>query len=96
VQTKILSSERNRPSDLGKSKISREDVQRIVGIAEIHPDEMQPPEVIAAAVVEGIRANDAFIVTHAHYRGAVAARHAQLMRAFDKADLRRRARATTG
>jgi NAD(P)-dependent dehydrogenase (short-subunit alcohol dehydrogenase family) len=96
VQTKILHSERNRPPDLGKSKVSREDVQLMMGAGPIHPDEMQPPEMIAAAVVEGIRANDAFIVTHAHYREAVEARHAELMRAFDKADQRRRARATPG
>jgi len=90
VLTKILSSERNRPADLGRSKISREDVLRIVGTGEIHPDEMQAPERIAAAVVAGIRANDAYIVTHAHYREAVQARHAELMAAFDKADERRR------
>ena len=90
VQTKILHSERNRPPDLGKSKVSREDVQLMMGAGPIHPDEIQPPEVIAAAVVEGIRANDAFIVTHAHYRAAVEARHAELMRAFDKADARKR------
>jgi NAD(P)-dependent dehydrogenase (short-subunit alcohol dehydrogenase family) len=90
VQTKILSSERNRPAELGRSKVSREDVLRIVGGGEIHPDEMQAPERIAAAVVEGVRANDAFIVTHAHYREAVEARHAELLRAFDKADARRR------
>ena len=90
VQTKILHSQRNRPSDLGTSKISREDVQRMLGAGPIHPDEMQPPEGIAAAVIEGIRANDAFIVTHAHYREAIQARHAELLRAFDKADARRR------
>ena len=89
VQTKILSSERNRPADLGKSKISRADVELAIGGGPIHPDEMQKPEAIAAAVVEGIRANDAFIVTHAHYRDAVEARHAELLRAFDKADARR-------
>ena len=90
VQTKILHSERNRPSALGRSKISREDIELVLGTAAVHPDEMQPPEAIAAAVLEGIRANDAFIVTHAHYRGAVEARHAELMRAFDKADARKR------
>jgi NAD(P)-dependent dehydrogenase (short-subunit alcohol dehydrogenase family) len=90
VQTNILHSERNRPSDLGKSKISREDVERMLGTGPLHPDELQSPETIAAAVLEGIRANDAFIVTHAHYRAGVEARHAELMRAFDKAEARRR------
>ena len=90
VQTNILHSERNRPADLGKSKISRTDVELMIGGEPLHPDEMQPPEAIAAAVVDGIRANDAFIVTHAHYREKVEARHAELMRAFDKAEARRR------
>ena len=71
VKTNILHSERNRPAGLGKSKISREDIELVLGGSVVHPDEMQPPEAIAAAVLEGVRANDAFIVTHAHYRGAV-------------------------
>jgi NAD(P)-dependent dehydrogenase (short-subunit alcohol dehydrogenase family) len=90
VKTKILHSERNRPAELGSSKISREDVELVIGGSMVHPDEMQPPEAIAEAVLEGVRANDAFIVTHAHYRSAVEARHAELMRAFDKADARKR------
>ncbi len=90
VKTKILHSERNRPAELGRSKISREDVELVIGGSMVHPDEMQPPEAIARAVLEGVRANDAFIVTHAHYRPAIEARHAELMRAFDKADARKR------
>jgi NAD(P)-dependent dehydrogenase (short-subunit alcohol dehydrogenase family) len=92
VKTNILHSERNRPAALGRSKISRQDVELVLGGSVVHPDEMQPPEAIAAAVLEGVRANDAFIVTHAHYRAAVEARHAALMSAFDKAEARRRAR----
>ena len=61
---------------------------------ERHPDEMQPPESIAAAVLEGIRANDAYIFTHPHYRSRVEARCAELMRGFDRADARQRR--TTG
>lgn len=92
VQTKILSSERNRPTELGVSKISRADVELVMSGGAPHPEEMQPPEVIAEAVLEGIRANDAFIVTHPHHRAGVEARHAELMRAFDAADRRRAAR----
>jgi NAD(P)-dependent dehydrogenase (short-subunit alcohol dehydrogenase family) len=90
VKTKIMHSERNRPAELGKSKISREDVELVLGGSVVHADEMQPAEVIAQAVLEGVRANDAFIITHAHYRPAIEARHAELMRAFDKADARKR------
>ncbi len=89
VQTKILSSDRNRPADLGASKVSRADIELVMSGGAPHPEEMQPPEVIAEAVLDGIRANDAFIVTHPHHRAPVEARHAELMRAFDKADARR-------
>ena len=89
VQTKILSSDRNRPAELGTSKVSRSDVELVLSGGKPHPEEMQPPEVIAEAVLEGIRANDAYIVTHSHHRAPVEARHAELMRAFDKADARR-------
>jgi NAD(P)-dependent dehydrogenase (short-subunit alcohol dehydrogenase family) len=92
VQTKILSSDRNRPAELGTSKVSRSDVELLMGAGQPHPEEMQPPEVIAEAVLEGVRANDAFIVTHPHHRAASERRHEELMRAFDKADARRRAR----
>jgi len=92
VQTRILSSERNRPEALGVSKVSRSDVELVLSGGKPHPEEMQPPEVIAEAVLDGIRANDAFIVTHPHHRAAVEARHAELMRAFDEAERRRAAR----
>jgi NAD(P)-dependent dehydrogenase (short-subunit alcohol dehydrogenase family) len=94
VQTQILRSERNRPAELGAAQSSGEDLRQMAAGGTRHPDEMQPPEAIAAAALEGIRANDAYIFTHAHYRSRVAARHAELMRAFDRADARRAPHAT--
>jgi len=88
VQTQILRSERNRPLELGAPQVFPDDLRRMATGEERHPDEMQPPEAIAAAVVEGIRDNDAYIFTHAHYRRRVEARCAELMRAFDRADAR--------
>jgi NAD(P)-dependent dehydrogenase (short-subunit alcohol dehydrogenase family) len=88
VRTQILRSERNRPSALGTSQLTREDMLQMASGEERPPDEMQPPEVIAAAVLEGIRANDAYILTHPHYRSAVEARCAALLRAFDAAAAR--------
>ena len=89
VQTQILRSERNRPSQLGSPPVSVDDLRRMAAGAERPDDEMQPPEAIAAIVIEGIRANDAYILTHAHYRKGVEARCAALMSGFDKADLRK-------
>ncbi len=89
VQTQILRSERNRPSALDSPPVSVDDLRRMVVGAEPRPDEMQTPEMIAAVVLDGIRANDAYILTHAHYRKGVQARCAALMNAFDKADARK-------
>jgi NAD(P)-dependent dehydrogenase (short-subunit alcohol dehydrogenase family) len=88
VQTQILRSERNRPTELGGAQPSPDD-PRWTATGGQHPDEMQPPEAIAAAVIEGIRTNDAYIFTHPHYRSRVEARCAKLMRAFDRADARK-------
>jgi NAD(P)-dependent dehydrogenase (short-subunit alcohol dehydrogenase family) len=89
VQTQILRSERNRPAELGAAAVSPDDRRRMAAGEERHPDEMQPPEAIAAAVIEGVRSNDAYILTHPHYRRWVEARCARLMRAFDRADARK-------
>jgi NAD(P)-dependent dehydrogenase (short-subunit alcohol dehydrogenase family) len=89
VQTQILSSERNRPAELGAPQAPAEDLRQRAAGGTRHPEEMQPPEAIAAAVLDGIRENDAYILTHAHYRRRVEARCAELMRAFDRADARR-------
>jgi short-subunit dehydrogenase len=89
VQTQILRSERNRPLELGAPQASPEDLRGMAAGETRHPDEMQAPEAIATAVLEGIRANDAYIFTHAHYRNRVAARCAELMHAFDRADARK-------
>lgn len=87
VQTQILTSERNRPAELGASLVPGDELRRM-GAGETRPDELQPPEAIAAAVLDGIRANDAYIFTHPHYRSRVEARCAELMRGFDRADAR--------
>ena len=89
VQTQILRSERNRPTEFGASPASPDDYRRMVSGGPRPPDEMQPPEAIAAIVLDGIRANDAYILTHAHYRKGVQARCEALMRGFDKADARK-------
>jgi len=89
VQTQILRSERNRPSEFGASQSSPDDYRRMARSEPRPPDEMQTPEAIAAVVIDGIRANDAYILTHAHYRKGVQARCAALMQAFDKADARK-------
>jgi NAD(P)-dependent dehydrogenase (short-subunit alcohol dehydrogenase family) len=89
VQTQIMRSDPTRPSDFGAPATSADDYRRMVTAEPRPPDEMQTPEAIAAVVIDGIRANDAYILTHAHYRKGVQARCEALMRGFDKADARR-------
>jgi NAD(P)-dependent dehydrogenase (short-subunit alcohol dehydrogenase family) len=89
VLTQILRSERNRPAALGGAPaVSAEDLQQMSAGTARREDEMQPPEAIAAAVLDGIRANDPYILTHPHYRRRVEARCAELMRGFDRAHAR--------
>jgi NAD(P)-dependent dehydrogenase (short-subunit alcohol dehydrogenase family) len=89
VVTGIMRSDRNRPAALaGAPAVSEEGLQQMSAAASRRDDEMQPPEAIAAAVIDGVRANDAYILTHPHYRRLVERRCAELMRGFDRADAR--------
>ena len=88
VQTGIMNSVRNRPRELEGAPTTVDDYKRMVTAEPRRPDEMQTPEAIAAVVLEGIRANHAYILTHAHYRKGVQARGQALMEGFDVADAR--------
>ena len=89
VNTRISQSARNRPEAAG-GPVSEEDmgpplelppgmeIPRIIGANIREPEEM------AARVVEGVKANDLYIVTHPETREAVEERFAAIMAAFDK------------
>ncbi len=89
VNTRISQSARNRPEAAG-GPVSEEDMgpplelppgmemPRIIGA------NVQEPDAIAARVVEGVKANDLYIVTHPETREAVEERFAAIMAAFDK------------
>ena len=89
VNTRISQSARNRPDAAG-GPVSEEDMgpplelppgmemPRIIGA------NVQEPDAIAARVVEGVKANDLYIVTHPETREAVEERFAAIMAAFDK------------
>ena len=89
VNTRISQSARNRPEAAG-GPVSEEDMgpplelppgmemPRIIGANIREPEEM------AARVVEGVKANDLYIVTHPETREAVKERFAAIMAAFDK------------
>ncbi len=89
VNTRISQSARNRPDAAG-GPVSEADMgpplelppgmemPRIIGA------NVQEPDAIAARVVEGVKANDLYIVTHPETREAVEERFAAIMAAFDK------------
>ena len=89
VNTRISQSARNRPEAAG-GPVAEEDMgpplelppgmemPRIIGANVREPDEM------AARVVEGVKNNDLYIVTHPETREAVEERFAAIMAAFDK------------
>ena len=89
VNTRISQSARNRPESAG-GPVAEEDMgpplelppgmemPRIIGANVREPEEM------AARVVEGVKNNDLYIVTHPETREAVEERFAAIMAAFDK------------
>jgi short-subunit dehydrogenase len=90
VQTGILAAHRNRPESLGGGRErAKGTVRSVAGNARADAEDMMDPAEVARALVEGVRANDAFILTHPRYGGFLEARHAELMAAVEKARKRR-------
>jgi NAD(P)-dependent dehydrogenase (short-subunit alcohol dehydrogenase family) len=80
VKTRIHESRRNRPADLGPAETAP---GFDAGIATPVLTGM-PVEPVAERVLEGVRDNDLYIFTHPEMRGAVEARFARILAAFDK------------
>jgi hypothetical protein len=72
----------------GVPAISAEDLQQMSAGTARREDEMQPPEAIAAAVIDGVRSNHPWILTHPHYRRPIEKRCAELLRSLDRAEAR--------
>ena len=93
VQTGILKAERNRPESLGGGRgRATGTVRSVAGNARADDEDMMDPAEVARAVVEGVRADDAFIFTHPRYGEILEARHREIMSAVEKARARRRGR----
>lgn len=90
VQTGILAAHRNRPESLGGGQgRAKGTVRSVAGNAQADSEDMMDPAEVAQALVEGVRANDAFILTHPRYGEFLEARHRELMAAVEKATERR-------
>ena len=85
VKTRILHSQRNRPEALGRSKLHREDVLEIMQASDEANNTLIEAERVAELVLEGVRHNEPYIITHPGSRDTVVRRSEELLRAFDRA-----------
>ena len=88
IGTNLLDASRNRPEALGESIISDAEIADVSASAGDDPETVPPPDFVARAVLEGVRDNDLFVITHPEQRDQVIARHSAIMAAFDKAERR--------
>jgi NAD(P)-dependent dehydrogenase (short-subunit alcohol dehydrogenase family) len=88
VKTGILKSERNRPAELGTSKLSREDTLAVMRSSDPANATFIEPEHAARAVLEAVRRNEPWAITHPGSKGLVEARFRGLLDAYDTARAR--------
>ena len=86
TESRIAESARNRPSRLGTTEITEEDMQTLAaalgdeGVATISAEEA------VRNVARGIRENAAWIVTHTSQRALIEGRFEAILAAFDRAE----------
>ena len=84
VKTGILKSERNRPAELGASKLSRADIAAVMATTDPANTTFIEPDRAAQAVLDSVRRNELYVITHPGSRGMVAARVEALLDAYDR------------
>ncbi|MEE8580807.1 MAG: SDR family NAD(P)-dependent oxidoreductase [Myxococcota bacterium] len=85
VTTRIMESRRNRPDAPDPSTISSQALRRAAAAGDAPENEMIEPDAVARAVLEGVRENAAYIITHPQHRGLVERRFQSLLAAYDRA-----------
>jgi NAD(P)-dependent dehydrogenase (short-subunit alcohol dehydrogenase family) len=85
VKTGILKSERNRPTELGTSKLSRADIAAVMATTDAANTTFIEPDRAAHAVLDAVRRNELYVITHPGSRSMVAARVEALLAAYDLA-----------
>jgi NAD(P)-dependent dehydrogenase (short-subunit alcohol dehydrogenase family) len=88
VKTGILKSERNRPAELGSSKLSREDALAVMQGGDAANQTFIEPERAARAVLEAVRRDEPYVITHPGSKGLVEERFRALLAAYDAARAR--------
>jgi NAD(P)-dependent dehydrogenase (short-subunit alcohol dehydrogenase family) len=84
VKTGILKSERNRPSELGASKLSRADVLAVMASTDAANTTFIEPDRVAQCVLDAVRRDEPWVITHPGSRPTVAARVEGILAAYDE------------
>ncbi len=89
VNTRISQSARNRPEAAGgpvtdQPPVADLEIPEGMELPRIIGANVQEPDAIAARVVEGVKHNDLYIVTHPETREAVEERFAAILAAYDR------------
>jgi NAD(P)-dependent dehydrogenase (short-subunit alcohol dehydrogenase family) len=87
VRSRIVQSERNRPRELGGGGAAPARAKAPPGFIEASEavDDVIEPDVVAEAVLDAVRADEPYIVTHPKWKGLVQQRFDQILAAFDAA-----------
>jgi NAD(P)-dependent dehydrogenase (short-subunit alcohol dehydrogenase family) len=85
VKTGILKSERNRPAELGTSQLTRDDVLAVMKSGDAANQTFIEPERAAGAVLEAVRRNEPYVITHPGSKGLVEERFRGLLAGYDAA-----------
>ncbi len=86
VQTRIYDSFRNKPARYGAADASTIGIGDTIRDTQTMVEAGIPTEPVGQRVVEAIKDNDLYIFTHTEFRGAVEARFAAILAAFDKSE----------
>lgn len=79
VNTQMIRSPARRPPRFGTAE------QMPARVVDEFLKDGLDPDVVGRRVLQAIKDNDLYILTHQQYRAAVEARHQKIMKAFDKA-----------
>jgi len=91
VATRINEAERNRPQELQRrSKAPPPDMERIAGARKSleRPETFLEPAAVALRILQGVRDDELYVITHPSWLPLVRQRHAALESAFERASAR--------
>jgi NAD(P)-dependent dehydrogenase (short-subunit alcohol dehydrogenase family) len=91
VATRINEAERNRPQELRRrSAAPPPDLERVAGSRKSHerPETFLEPDAVAERILQGVRDDELYVVTHPSWLPLLRQRHAALESAFERAAAR--------